>query len=395
MKKVIELFNQLNQPNLSLEEKYPHFDTQDGKVHVLHLSTALNASGYYRAVAPMLALNETNTHSVIIAGLRKFDFNELPYQYDFPYDDSVALFRLTMWADYIVIPMTINDLSPMLSVLRKLNPEARFVMDIDRNLHLLPSDHPLSMKIGKRKERLISNMLLVDRLTASSANLLWYYGDLLGQQDMKMDCLPNLLSNVAYEGLEQSSEPKDTTRVRIGIVANLSAVMDVTNIWIALRNIQDQFGAKVEFILFGWNGCLPDGTIALQRLEYTYVKSVSFLDYHHKLNSLNLDIALLPMRDIDYHQVGKPFTKYLELAACQLPVVVSDIKPYNELIEDGVTGFLARDPDHWTDIMIELIQDHSLRKSIGYQAYAEVWNTHGYSPKSLQLFQEVYHDLER
>jgi glycosyltransferase involved in cell wall biosynthesis len=51
-----------------------------------------------------------------------------------------------------------------------------------------------------------------------------------------------------------------------------------------------------------------------------------------------------------------------------IPVVASDVVPYREFIQDGVTGFLVRHEHEWLKRISELAADDGLRESMGMAA---------------------------
>jgi len=55
----------------------------------------------------------------------------------------------------------------------------------------------------------------------------------------------------------------------------------------------------------------------------------------------------------------------LEAMACARPVLASDIEGNRSLVEDGVTGFLFRDPEEFEAKAVRLLGDPGLRRSLG------------------------------
>jgi len=57
-----------------------------------------------------------------------------------------------------------------------------------------------------------------------------------------------------------------------------------------------------------------------------------------------------------------------EAAACGTPAVVTDIAGHRDAVEDGVTGILARDPDHLVEGLDRLVGDEVLRRKMSLAA---------------------------
>ncbi|HWK19818.1 MAG TPA: glycosyltransferase family 4 protein [Microbacteriaceae bacterium] len=84
-------------------------------------------------------------------------------------------------------------------------------------------------------------------------------------------------------------------------------------------------------------------------------------------SSLDFDIGLAPIENTTFTR-SKSYIKALEYGALGIPVIASDVGPYREYVEDGVTGFLVRKESEWIDRMQLLIDDADLRERMGAAA---------------------------
>lgn len=62
----------------------------------------------------------------------------------------------------------------------------------------------------------------------------------------------------------------------------------------------------------------------------------------------------------------------LEALACARPVLASDIEGNRSLVEDGVTGFLFREPEEFQAKAIRLLEDPGLRRGLGLMGQTRV-----------------------
>lgn len=84
-----------------------------------------------------------------------------------------------------------------------------------------------------------------------------------------------------------------------------------------------------------------------------------------------IDIGIMPLLDDRYAQ-GKCAFKLIEYGAVGLPSVASDIGANGEVVEEGVTGFLAGDDAGFQARLAELIRDPGLRADMGARARARI-----------------------
>lgn len=82
---------------------------------------------------------------------------------------------------------------------------------------------------------------------------------------------------------------------------------------------------------------------------------------------IDFDIGLAPLEDTVFTR-SKSYIKALEYGALGIPVIASDVGPYREYVEDGVTGFLVRKESEWIEKIRLLVEDADLRESMGAAA---------------------------
>jgi len=397
MKAIEELYERLHSSEnekgniieKSFEERYPAYEQNDNKIHVLYISPCINGTGFYRMILPMLELNKTSTHKAIITNLHKWNFSKQFEDYDNPIDT-----RLIKWANYIVFPSMYVDATETFNSFRSINKEVQIIMDIDTNVHRYPKEHPNYAKITQEvKRNFLENMGYVDLVTGASEELLGFYTQLYEKyasgKEIYMEYIPNLISNF---GLEEVATIKqnETKKIRIGIIGNLSNHYDTLSIKDVLIEIGAKHKDKIELLFFGWNGKLPNGDEPLKGLQFSFIKSVSFMGYYPKLNGLVFDFVLLPLAKIPFNTHGKSFVKYLELAAFAVPVIASKLPPYVHAIEQEENGMLAATTEEWVTAIEKLIDDKDFRYALGRAALKNAWRNFSYTTKNLNHLKEFF-----
>jgi glycosyltransferase involved in cell wall biosynthesis len=80
----------------------------------------------------------------------------------------------------------------------------------------------------------------------------------------------------------------------------------------------------------------------------------------------DIDIGLAPLSDHEWTK-GKCATKLLQYMAVGIPVICSPVGVHNEIIKEGINGFLAASIKEWTEKIDLLIKNKALRKTIGLE----------------------------
>ena len=85
----------------------------------------------------------------------------------------------------------------------------------------------------------------------------------------------------------------------------------------------------------------------------------------------DMDIGVAPLRDNTFNR-AKSNLRWLEYSALGIPSVMSDVRPFQECIKEGKTGFLVNSKRQWYEKLKQLIDSESMRKNVGRFAYDEV-----------------------
>lgn len=97
-----------------------------------------------------------------------------------------------------------------------------------------------------------------------------------------------------------------------------------------------------------------------ERVHFLEWKSI----YQYGITYAEFDIAIAPLADTSMNNYKSPL-KVLEPAAYDLPIVVSPIRPFLELIQNGLNGFIAKNTTDWYNFLRRLILSEKLRHQIG------------------------------
>ncbi|GEM_PF-555077 len=106
------------------------------------------------------------------------------------------------------------------------------------------------------------------------------------------------------------------------------------------------------------------GAARLPQFQNVKVESHPSIPYDPVRFVPHFDIGVMPLADTDWER-GKCGAKLLEYMAAGIATVSSAVGENIRMIEDGVTGLLARDADDWVSALRLLRDDSRLRESIG------------------------------
>src|SRR5690606_14753256 len=87
--------------------------------------------------------------------------------------------------------------------------------------------------------------------------------------------------------------------------------------------------------------------------------------------SLEFDFVIAPLADNLFNRC-KSGLKFLEYSAIGAPGVYSKLPPYEDIVIDGVTGFLAGTETEWIEKLTRLIEEPELRQNMAVAAQQTV-----------------------
>jgi glycosyltransferase involved in cell wall biosynthesis len=237
-----------------------------------------------------------------------------------------------------------------LRMLKKRNPNIIFDFD-DALFAREPTEKPFRLrKPGTRytKRRLQEVLQLAVHVIAGN-RVLAGYAELYTQ---KLSIIPTPVKLSDYSFNKKGEGP-----VVIGWLGTGRNLIYLREIESAIQRIATQF-PEVEWRILSDRSYELDG-VSIRNIRWddsTAMKELS-----------RFDIGLMPLFN-DLWSRGKCAFKILQYMASGIPCVASPVGMNTEIIEEGVTGYLAGNTKEWSDILIRLIRDGDLRRRIGKNA---------------------------
>lgn len=192
----------------------------------------------------------------------------------------------------------------------------------------------------------------------------------------KIRVLPNMLP-VEYWPVTEP-KPQRADRVVIGWSGTATHAPDMRLVLGVIEQILDLYG-NVEF---AWAGMqMPLGSHPRAR----QLDPVPLERYFELVGQF--DIGLVPLVDSVFNR-SKSDLKVLEYAMMGLPVVASRTPTYGKSVSHGETGFLASNHKDWLRYLKRLVEDVTLRRSMG--AAAQEWAQTRTIDRNIWMWERAY-----
>ena len=295
-----------------------------------------NGQGDFRITSPLAAIRKAGlaTECVwrqkVVNMVRFFSTAELarmePSTFIIQnYIHDISLMALDEWNSSNCRPFIVYALDDLIDDMDKTNPFRK---------HFPPNS----------RSRLKYALARCDRLVVSTDFLAESYQHFI--PDIRV--VPNRLEQDIWRPLH--SLKRTGKKPRIGWAGGTTHQGDL----IFLKEIIEQTRDEADWIFFGM---CPD---EIRPLLAEYHEIVPFTEYPAYLASLNLDIAVAPLAQTPFNQ-GKSNLRLLEYGALGIPVVCTDIDPY----QNSPACRVANTVKAWTTALRERIYDAEARECEG------------------------------
>ena len=237
------------------------------------------------------------------------------------------------------------------------------VMDID-DYWQLPVNHLYYNTYQDIAERIERNLMQADLVTVTNINLL----NKVKQFNDNVVITPNALPY----GLNQFNDTRvKSDKVRLFWCGSISHDNDIKILKEPLKRLQGR--KDIQMVMGGYNDSdaytksIWDKMFSMftGNLPSTKLHSASPTQYMDMYNYA--DIVLIPLEDSEWHAC-KSNLKILEAAAKRLPVICSNVAPYNMDVDAPVLWVNSQ--KDWFRYINLLTNNPSLRENLGNELYA-------------------------
>jgi len=361
----------------SLECKYPELDKGDGKKHVLFVQCLLERIGFYRTYLPYLMLNDSDTHSAIITSIQKRDFNKSFADYE-----VFLSMELIDWADYIVFPALLFDCKKIFSSILEINPNIKFVIDIDATNYGVKNNEDSTRQI---EDQLLDNIKITNTVTFSSSQLRekiqGQFESKYGCQNKHFTCLPTFLVS-SYLKRRPDDILESSSSIKVGLKEGNFYQETID----AIAKVAKQEEKEVKVFVYGQN---KDELKFPESIEVEFIKPVKFLDYFITIEKLNLDFMVLLGFNSKSEQAEAIF-QYGELALLSIPILCNSTNQARRFIKPNINGFVITKLETLEYHLQVLLKSRNLAKKAGKAAQGMALKHLSWNPERASQLINIY-----
>lgn len=248
------------------------------------------------------------------------------------------------------------------------------VMDIDDHWQL-PVNHLYYNTYQDIAERIERNLMQADLVTVTNSNLL----NKVKQFNDNVIVIPNALPY----GLNQFNDTRvKSDKVRLFWCGSISHDNDIKILKEPLKRLQGR--KDIQMVMGGYNDSDAYTKSIWDKMFSMFTGNLPSIKLHSAsptqyMDMYNFaDIVLIPLEDSEWHAC-KSNLKILEAAAKRLPVICSNVAPYNMDVDAPVLW--VNNQKDWFRYINLLTNNPSLRENLGNELYA--WASKRYN------FQEI------
>ncbi|TRX20890.1 glycosyltransferase family 4 protein [Flavobacterium franklandianum] len=162
-----------------------------------------------------------------------------------------------------------------------------------------------------------------------------------------------LLPTVINTDLYTAKKKYASSKVIIGWIGSPSTFKYIKNRTVLFSKILDTDNVELHIVGSTQDLGLGDKVKYLKWTEDTEVASIS-----------NFDIGIMPLENTPW-ELGKCAYKLIQYMGCGVPVVASAVGMNIDVIDEGVNGFLVHEEAQWLVRINQLIEDSTLRETLG------------------------------
>jgi glycosyltransferase involved in cell wall biosynthesis len=214
------------------------------------------------------------------------------------------------------------------------------VSEVNRSLQWLKNPEKINKIIT------LSNLVIVGNT---------YLGAYAKRFNKKVVVFPSTINLDYYKFPLAQSAAKNSGKIIIGWSGSHTTIEHFEIITPVLKKLKEKYGDNVIFKVYGDPDYRND-SLGIVGTAWSHESEVEVIG--------SFDIGIMPLPDNEWSK-GKCAMKGLLYMGMGVPAVLAAVGMNTDVINDGVTGFLAANDEEWFNKLSLLIENNDLRKKIG------------------------------
>lgn len=401
MKEILDIFKELKEDNGFLESQFVQIHWNK---NVLFVNPQLNGRHFYKYIIPYISMYEFDAWGTALTSMDKYKPNK-----EYESVKTPLTSKQIMWADYIVLPFTADDLKEAYKLIRQINPDVKIVFNVDFNYYQISKLHPVYDKFSNPENvsNIEDNIFYSDLTLVTNAKLQEFLTEKFSKElnstkykeissNVHIGSFPLFVDeNLILENVELDVPEianNESGKMRIGIVATNYTWEDLNSYKEQFKEIQEKMGDKIQFVVIGFDGidyftkksCFPEG------FNFEYIKPSTIVHYFKQLRNLNLDMMFIPLRTNEFNITSENYNKFLEAGLFDVPVMVYDIFPYNQIIKNGDTGIILSKKKDFIERVEFFEKNRGELKRMGKNAHKFISENFTFNEENLAIIDDIY-----
>lgn len=179
-----------------------------------------------------------------------------------------------------------------------------------------------------------------------------YLADYARRFNKNVVIVPTTIDTTEYQHVPVPPHPG---RVCVGWSGSFTTIEHFETALPALRQLKAKYGERVYFKVIG-DGSYRNEELGIVGLPWRKDTEIADLS--------EIEIGLMPLPDTEWAK-GKCGLKGLQYMALEITTLMSPVGVNSTIIQDGVNGYLADQPEEWVAKISTLIDNEALRLEMG------------------------------
>ena len=256
----------------------------------------------------------------------------------------------------------------------------KLIFDFDDSIWLANvSEANKSLAFLKNAAKTSDLIAMSDLVFAGNA----YLAEYAQRFNPKTVIIPTTIDTDEYDPqLYPKADTEGNKPVVIGWSGSITTIQHFEFALPFLRELKAAYGDTIEIRVIG-DGNYRNPELGIVGLPWRKADELVQLS--------QFDIGIMPLPDDEWAR-GKCGLKGLQYMAMGVPTLMSPVGVNGEIIQDGVNGYLPRNPSQWVERIRELIENPQLRLAIGNagrQTVVERYSVRSQSLRYVNLFRQL------